>query len=282
MRPVFYGLPSGSAMIELKYPVLLVHGMGFRDRKRICYWGRIPKRLEREGVRVFFGGQDSNGSLDGNASFLAERITALAAEHKIEKFNVIAHSKGGLEMRKAITHLGIAPYVASLTTVSTPHRGSKTVDFFMKMPAWLMKAGCAACDLWFRLLGDRKPRTFEAVRALTTTAAEEFNKETPDVTGIYYQSFAFTFKTNRSDMTMFLPHLVVKHLEGENDGLVTPESAEWGDFRGTFTGNSNRGVSHCDEVDMRRHRLTKREGDGISDIPEFYAGIVKELAERGF
>lgn len=30
---------------KLKYPVLLVHGMGFRDSKRISYWGRIPAKL---------------------------------------------------------------------------------------------------------------------------------------------------------------------------------------------------------------------------------------------
>ncbi|MBO4364016.1 MAG: alpha/beta hydrolase [Clostridia bacterium] len=163
-------------MIELKYPVLLEHGMGFRDRKRICYWGRIPKRLEREGVRVFFGGQDSNGSVDDNAAFLAERVRRLAEENGIEKFNVIAHSKGGLEMRRAIAGLGIAPFVASLTTIATPHRGSKTMDFFMKIPRFLMKAGCAVCDLWFRITGDRHPKTYEAVSSFTTTAAETITK----------------------------------------------------------------------------------------------------------
>jgi hypothetical protein len=40
------------------------------------------------------------------------------------KFNIIGHSQGGLYTRDAITNLGIAPYVASLTTVDSPHRGS--------------------------------------------------------------------------------------------------------------------------------------------------------------
>ena len=30
----------------LKYPILLVHGMGFRDDNIINYWGRIPKVFE--------------------------------------------------------------------------------------------------------------------------------------------------------------------------------------------------------------------------------------------
>ena len=35
--------------INLKYPILMVHGMGFRDRKYLNYWGRIPGTLEKAG-----------------------------------------------------------------------------------------------------------------------------------------------------------------------------------------------------------------------------------------
>ena len=48
---------------DTKYPILMIHGMGFRDHDRLCYWGRIPKMLEKNGARVFFGRQDSNGSV---------------------------------------------------------------------------------------------------------------------------------------------------------------------------------------------------------------------------
>ena len=40
-------------MIDLRYPILLVHGMGFRDYKHVGYWGRIPKALERKGCTVY-------------------------------------------------------------------------------------------------------------------------------------------------------------------------------------------------------------------------------------
>ena len=60
--------------VQLKYPVLLVHGMGFRDDKRIGYWGRIPQMLEQMGCRVFFGNQDSNGDTQTNGSVLAGRM----------------------------------------------------------------------------------------------------------------------------------------------------------------------------------------------------------------
>lgn len=54
---------------SLQYPVMLVHGFGFRDGKRINYWGRIPKLLEEKGCAVFYGKQDSSGTIEDNALF---------------------------------------------------------------------------------------------------------------------------------------------------------------------------------------------------------------------
>ena len=45
---------------KTKYPVFLIHGMGFRDGK-IVYWGRIPHMLRKWGADVYFGYQDANG-----------------------------------------------------------------------------------------------------------------------------------------------------------------------------------------------------------------------------
>ena len=91
--------------VQLKYPVLLVHGMGFRDDKRIGYWGRIPQMLEQMGCRVFFGNQDSNGDTQTNGSILADRMEEILRQTGAEKLNVIAHSKGGLDSRYAISSL---------------------------------------------------------------------------------------------------------------------------------------------------------------------------------
>ena len=60
----------------LNYPVLMVHGMGFRDHKYLNYWGRIPSKLEGAGCRVFYGNQDSNAAIETNAKVLADRIKA--------------------------------------------------------------------------------------------------------------------------------------------------------------------------------------------------------------
>ena len=108
---------------KTKYPILLVHGVFFRDYKKFNYWGRIPKTLEDNGATIYYGNHQSALAIANSAIELAERIKAIVEETGCEKINIIAHSKGGLDCRYAISEYGIAEYVASLTTVSTPHRG---------------------------------------------------------------------------------------------------------------------------------------------------------------
>ena len=37
---------------KTKYPLLMVHGVFFRDFKHFNYWGRIPDELEKNGATV--------------------------------------------------------------------------------------------------------------------------------------------------------------------------------------------------------------------------------------
>lgn len=268
-----------------KYPILLVHGMGFRDRKRLCYWGRVARALEEHGARVYFGGQDSNGSVESNARQLEAALKNALADSGAEKVNIFAHSKGGLEARLLISGMGYANRVASLSTFSTPHNGSITVDRLMRLaPQWLIRAACAPVDLWFRLLGDKSPDTYSAICAFRTADAQRFNKAYPDCAGVYTQSFGFVMKNARSDMLMALPWLVVRCFEGDNDGLLAPRAVSFGVFRGVFSGTGRRGISHCDETDARRRRLCgtpPKAPHEISDITQFYLGVAQELAEIG-
>ncbi len=269
-------------MIQMKYPILMVHGMGFRDRKYINYWGRIPKRLKELGCEVYHGYQDSNASIETNAETLKNRIEEILAESKAKKLNVIAHSKGGLEMRYVISTMGMGEKIASLTTINTPHHGSITVDKLLIVPDILVRFGCKCTDVWMWILGDKNPDTYAAIQAFRTDNAEQFNQENPDVEGIYYQSYAFVMKHAFSDIFMFWTYLVVYLFEGENDGLLAPRATKWTNFQGVQRSNSGRGISHCDQVDMRRWRLTRRSGDGISDMVDFYVRVIRELKEKGY
>lgn len=66
-----------------------------------------------------------------SAKELAERIHQIINETGCQKVNVIAHSKGGLDMRAAIAFTDVVSYVASLTTINTPHRGCQFADYLL-------------------------------------------------------------------------------------------------------------------------------------------------------
>ena len=261
------------------YPILFVHGMGFHDSKLISYWGRIPGVFENKGVPVYYGYQDSNADIETNGLHIANRIDEIIKESGAEKLHIIAHSKGGLDCRYAISALGKGEKVASLTTISTPHNGSKTVDLLMQLPDPLVRFAGFCTDCVFRVLGDKNPNSYKVFHSFTTKEAKSFNEKYMNHENVYYQSYAFVMKNAFSDIFMCIPNLVVSFVEGENDGLLTPEAVKWGDFKGVYRGTGRRGISHCDEVDMRRRAFSKKMGNGVSDILEIYEEIYTTLSE---
>ncbi len=266
-----------------KYPIIFVHGAALRDWERFNYWGRIPNVLASRGCRFYYGQQDGWASIENNADTLNARITEILRESGADKVNIIAHSKGGIESRYLISSLGMADVVASLTTVSTPHRGVKTMDLLLKFPSFWFRIVSFFANRWFRWLGDRNPDFHSLCRQLSATYMDTFNQHNPDVDGIYYQSYAGAMRNSFSDMLLLWPHFFIKIIEGENDGLVPTSSAQWGNFKGFLRGATSRGVSHADEVDIRRRRLSKRMREGyVSDICDIYVSIVEELKQLGY
>lgn len=268
--------------MNIKYPVLLVHGMCVRDSEKFSSWGRIPKVLSDMGVQVFYGHQDGLSDIESNARFLSERIDEILSETGAEKINIIAHSKGGLDSRFAISRLGMYKKVASLTTIATPHNGSKTVDLLMKFPDFFVRFVAACGNFWYKKFGDRKPNCYEVFHCFTTENMRSFNELTPDHPDVYYQSYAFVMKNAFSDILLWLPHMLVNWVEGESDGLLTPDNVKWTNFKGVFRGKGRRGVSHLDEIDLRRMPVFIDMGSKEIDIIDFYKNIVQELSYKGF
>ena len=108
---------------KTKYPILFVHGVFFRDSEFVNYWGRVPDELKRNGAVIYYGKHSSALSVSDSAKELVARIEEIVEDSGCEKVNIIAHSKGGLDSRYAISVLGASKYVASLTTINTPHKG---------------------------------------------------------------------------------------------------------------------------------------------------------------
>jgi len=153
---------------KTKYPLLLVHGVFFRDYKAVNYWGRIPKELERNGATVFYGNHQSALSVADSGSELAQRIKQIVSETGCEKVNIIAHSKGGLDCRYAVSHCGADAYTASLTTINTPHRGCRFADYLLeKTPEGVKNSIAKSYNAALRKAGDDNPDFLAAVTDLT-------------------------------------------------------------------------------------------------------------------
>jgi len=265
-----------SEVCKTRYPLVLVHGVGFRDLKYINYWGRIPKELIRNGATVYYGNQEAWGTVEYNAQDIKEKILEIIEETGAEKVNIIAHSKGGLDARYMVSKLDMGNYVASLTMVSTPHRGCKFVDVVSNMPNKLYKGVSKLFDKYYRVLGDKNPDFYTASSQFTTHHSKKFNEEVKDVDGVYYQSYATIVKNIYSDYVVAIPYILVKLTEGENDGLVSINSAKWGEFKGVLRSKSRRGISHGDIIDLRRD-----DYKGF-DVIEKYVEIISNLKNEGY
>lgn len=261
-----------------KYPILLVHGVFFRDSKLLNYWGRVPAELEKNGAAIYYGEQQSASSVADSAKELAERIEKIVTETGCEKVNIIAHSKGGLDSRYAISRLGSSKYVASLTTINTPHRGCIFAEYLLgKAPEKLVRTIENTYNAAFRKLGDPNPDFMAAVKNLTNSFCEEFNKEVPDDEGVMYQSFGSKSARARSGrFPLNVSYPVVKKFDGDNDGLVALTSAEWGEKFTPLYPTGKRGITHADVIDLNREDFK-----GF-DVREFYVQVASELKQRGY
>lgn len=261
-----------------KYPVLLIHGVFFRDFRYLNYWGRVPKELEKNGAAIYYGKQQSAASVEECAAEIVERIKEIIKETGAEKVNIIAHSKGGLDSRYAISMLGAAPFVASLTTINTPHRGCEFADYLLeKIPKKQQDMLAGTYNAALRKLGDHKPDFMAAVSDLTASACRKRNEIVLDAEGVYYQSIGS--KLNKAGSGRFplnFSYHLVKSFDDANDGLVGERSFPWGQDYRFLTVKGKRGISHGDMIDLNRENF-----DGF-DVREFYVQLVAELKKKGF
>ena len=269
---------SKEAICATKYPILLVHGVFFRDFRYLNYWGRIPKELEKNGATDFYGQHQSAASVADSGKEIADRILQIVTETGCQKVNIIAHSKGGLDCRSALTLPGIAQHVATLTTINTPHRGCEFADYLLKkIPEKQKNIAAKSYNAALKRLGDPCPDFLAAVSNLTRAFCASFNRDTPDVPGILYQSVGSRLNAARSGRfpLNFTYHLC-GYFEGDNDGLVSEKSFVWGSSFQYLTVKGARGISHGDMIDLNRENLPE------FDVREFYVQLVNSLKKQGF
>ncbi len=267
-----------SEICKTKYPILMVHGVFFRDYRYINYWGRIPKELMCNGATVYYGQHQSAAAVEDSGRELAARIRQIIDETGCGKVNIIAHSKGGLDSRAAIAHCGMASYVATLTTINTPHRGCIFAEYLLgKAPEAARQRIAAAYNAAMKKLGDENPDFLAAVTDLTESSCLARNQVTPDAPGVVYESvMSYCRKAAHGKFPLNMTHPIVKYFDGKNDGLVSVDSARWGERFTLLEPKGKRGISHGDVVDLNRENIP-----GF-DVREFYVNLVANLKQRGY
>jgi pimeloyl-ACP methyl ester carboxylesterase len=313
-----------------RHPIVLCHGLFGFDKigpnalpsLQIHYWRGIQEALRRMGAEVYVARVSRADTIAQRASQLDQALWRTLAGRKI---NLIAHSMGGLDGRYLITHLRPRTYrICSLTTISTPHRGSPFMDWCrdhlglaaneplqMRMAAALLASTAPARRPEFFHLSDMTSRAKEtnavaspelsvalaprlaavahhlspilrrlrplldypAYANLTTTYLRcHFNPTTPDSPEVRYFSYGARASTPSLTHILRVPWEVVSEKEGINDGLVSVESARWGQYLGTVE------ADHW-ELNNRMRFLSPRRPN--FDVIEFYLSAAHQLYLQG-
>ena len=268
-------MPAGElTKKKTRYPVLLIHGAAIRDTFFLRSFGGIDKALRAEGYDVSVADTDGFGTVEGNAKMLLGQIERLAEEGG-GKVNVIAHSKGGLDVRFLIENLGAGDKIASLTTLCTPHRGSPIASAILKSPRWILKIIAFFIDTFYRICGDKRPDSLTVCEELKRPDSGE--KSAAPIPGIYCQSFSSTYRkgARKNDFVMRIPYAFSHYFEknSETDGLVPRDSSVFGIYRGDCLDGS---ISHSEIIDFMTGREKKEK------VFSFYSEICRELSEMGF
>jgi triacylglycerol lipase len=258
-------------MENTKYPIVLVHGMMAKDFQNWRAFRGIADFLRKQGITVYVTDQDGIGAVATNATQLKDEIQDILIREDCDKVNLIAHSKGGVDARYMISRLNMAEHVASLTTLSTPHHGSGLSNTLLKMPRFLARIIAFFTNLFYRIWGDRKPVILQLGQDLTPTAMEQFNRDTPDAPGVYYQSYSSAVTDEKS--ALFIPFQVSRYCEHDDtDGMVSVSSSQWGNYRGDI----GKDLDHFKMAGIYGTEKT------LEEVGLFYLHIVQELQTMGF
>jgi triacylglycerol lipase len=286
---------------KTKYPIVLVHGAFFKDENMlgINYWWGIPSALEDEGATVYVTNQDTfNGIIERANQVVAELAEQFALNPTWKKVNLIGHSMGPLDCRYIISNMSIPGkglaknYIASLTSISGTHRGSQVADLLWNIYKGLTPvigpelgdAIASAVNAFASIFyyNEQDQNSMLLLYSLTSDyVTNVFNPLAPNVSNVYYQSWAgkVKFIGLNIDQLIVAPLWTIMNLmgAGDNDCLVSVESAKWGNFRGIIQGAWwSDGISHFNEIG---HFFGDTPG---FDAPQFYVDIVKELKNKGY
>lgn len=252
---------------QTRHPVVLVHGLlGFDAIGPVNYWYGIPSALRAGGATVYVTQQSAANTSEQRGEQLLATLRQLRAAHGHAKFNLIGHSHGGQTVRYvAAVDPGL---IASVTTVGTPHQGSKVADAIEAATDATGTTGAVAAVTnalagfisWLSGGSSLPQDSLGALKSLNTRGAMAFNARFPQgapttacgsgpasVNGVRYWSASGTsVLTNVLDLSdPLLGATSVFFGFEQNDGLVGRCSSRWGTVL-----RDDYGWNHLDEVNQ--------------------------------
>ncbi len=247
-------------------PIVLVHGLLGAGEVRVGgvvvseYFPGISGQLRDAGNRILLPNLSPTAGVAQRAAQLKQFIDLQSPG---EPVHLVAHSMGGLDSRYMISRLGMAERVLTLTTLGTPHRGTTFADWGVNRLAWVVRP-------LLEMLG----MPSEAFRDLTTARCRQFNAEVPDAGGVRYFSVAGRHDGNWLTPEWYLSHNVVLRNEGDNDGVVSVASAQWGESMQVWEGD------HFSLINWL-NPFARNRGWDRDPLPR-YGPLLRRLADEGF
>lgn len=262
-------------IVDLKYPVLLCHGYGaIASLVKPSPLYDVALLLRTHNILTFAPNIVPYAKIETRAKSWVKLINELTDDIPGGKVNIVAHSMGGLDMRYALSKLDIARNVSSFTTVSTPHHGTSLAELTLKTPEAIRDKLADFLD-W---MGDRiyphtKSDSVASAAQLTRKYInEQFNPAITDVDDIPYYSYTSAVGKGTQEPIRVIARYQNKHIyenEGPNDGMVSVESATWGEHIKTSK------LSHLEQMNMRI------KDDRKPLFQEFWLDLVKMLEAKG-
>ncbi|MCR9162560.1 MAG: esterase/lipase family protein [Nannocystaceae bacterium] len=295
-----------------RHPIILAHGF---NTSTTNFWrfNDVDVALIEDGHDVVLGSVPPFDTPQVRAGFLARQVDELLAHSGADKVNLVCFSMGGIDCRYLVSPdgLGYGDRVASVSTISAPHRGTFVADVAVGFLPDEDEADAidAIATLYGSTFSDvaEDSHIVAALAAMSERGMAEFNAEIRDAPGVMYQSWAGVSNvaglpnprinaetdacTDEHGQLLFMRHegkrdrmdallvgaagFVAHGLElRPNDGVATVESAKWGRFRGCYPGD------HLDAAgQINDHGADPRTG---FDYIRFYRNLAFDLAAQGF
>jgi len=192
------------------------------------HWNHVEKHFRTEGndIHMLPIINSMSSSVESRATEMKKEVEKIASKTH-SKVNIVAHSLAGIDARAMIGLLGGNNYVNSLTTISSPHRGSVLADWFIETQ------NSAHVDPVCTFLGVWK----ESFEEFNSKNMKDFNDVVGDSPDVKY----FSVAGQKDHLAVSIPlrkthaHILNRdRVANENDGVVTTRAAKWGEHLITF------------------------------------------------